>query len=113
MYFMQEATHNLSPLVQQVLAIVERDGLTQEDLERLAEVSQGHLSKILRGERQPGPKAKRQLTAFLRKQSVSLGGATAEDLGREVAMAAARSPEFADLVQAALRVMQNMHSDKR
>lgn len=112
MHFMQKVTSNLSPLVQQVLAIVERDGLTQDDLERLAEVSQGHLSKILRGERQPGPKTKRQMTAFLRKRSVSVGRATAEDLGREVAMAAARSPEFADLVQAALRVMQNMHSDK-
>lgn len=112
MHFMQKATSNLSLLVQQILEIIELNGLTQDELGRLTKVSQGHLSKILRGELSPGPRVRRQLTAFAQRQFSSVAEGAEGGLGQEVATFAAGSPEFADLIRAALRIMQNMHSLK-
>jgi len=110
MHFMQKETSNLSPLVEQVLEIIERDNLTQDDVGRLVEVSQGHLSKILRGEQQPGPKAKRLLASFIHTRSPGVDNPIEQDLGRQVERIAATSPEFASLIRAALQLMKTAHS---
>lgn len=105
MHCMQKATSDLPSLVRQVLAVAEHQGLTQVELQRQTGISQGHLSKVLRGAREPGPKVRRQFHRFLEEQKASGAAPTSEALGKAVAAAAEESPEFAKLVTSALRIM--------
>lgn len=94
--------------IAQVNEIMRREGINQDDLAGLILVSQGHLSKILSGRIKSGKRVNVALDEFIRVR----GGVKLppDEFGRKVADVAAKSPEFARLVQAAMDLMQNMHS---
>lgn len=79
-----------------------RKGLTQNELAQQLGVSQPHLSRLLSGGAMPGVK--------LRSRIAKVVGSGANDVretewSRTVAKMAARSPSFRELVDAALRIL--------
>ncbi len=78
-------------------------GWTQQDAARRLGISQGHLSKLLRGDSEPRPLL---LLKFDRLLASRVGRASARDVAESVQRAASASPEFAALIQAALALVE-------
>lgn len=77
-------------------------GWSQTRMAKELGVSQGHLSRLLRGLSRPRPSLERRIEALAaREGAVEL---SLEALGKRVARAARRSPEFRTLVETALHL---------
>ena len=79
------------------------DGLTQQELARRLGVGQPHLSRLLRGRAEPSPRLFLKIRRYLRSKP----RAPAPDWARQVVETAAASPDFLELVLAALKVAKH------
>lgn len=94
-------------LLERTHRLMDRDGLSQQALAEHIGVSQGHLSKMLKGKMRPNTRAMRRLRAFVEKaEPLTLDP---EALIGAAGKAIRTSDDFRTLVEAALRIMQNMH----
>jgi transcriptional regulator with XRE-family HTH domain len=97
------ACHKRGMMIEALSAYARDRGLTQVELAQRLGISQGHLSKILMAKVAPGPKLARKIELLLGHAST---GAPASQWGAAVIDAAEASPEFRNLVDAALSLMQ-------
>lgn len=110
MHFMHKAKDELSTFLKQVRRVMDERGLTQSALAGVLAVSQGHLSKMLRGEITGKTRAMQRLRLFIDQQCVSLNGATLSKFECDLVAAARQDPDFRNMLEAALAVMHKIHN---
>lgn len=81
------------------------DGLRQQQLANRVGVGQPYLSKVLAGRRMPSERVLRELQRYVRERPGVSAGAGDRWLSDALDLAAT-SPDFRDLVRAALRLMK-------
>lgn len=84
-----------------IRSFARREALNQIALARLLDVSQGHLSKVLKESVPLSSELERRMTDVLRVYN----GLSPADLTEAVSQACANSPDFRELIAAALRLM--------
>lgn len=85
----------------QIRSLMDSRGWTQADLARELSISQGYVSRLIRGSLLPGRMLKLRISRII---EVGAASEHTDGLGARVELAAAASPEFRALIEAALRI---------
>lgn len=100
---------DVARVVEDALALMDRERMTQSALAEALGVSQGHLSRILRGEVRRRSRTIRALAEWVEGRG-GVRRPVAGALAVALAEAARASPEFKDALEKAVEIMRNIRS---